>query len=302
MDRASLHQLNFTHLRSFWAAAQEGSIAGAARRLHLSQPTISEQVRDLEKTLGVDLLERHARGLEPSPAGEVVLGYADAIFGLARQLGEALADGTAQPSVRLRVGVAETVPKRIAWRLIEPALRLERLSLECREDDTDRLLADLAVHRLDLVLSDAPLPAGSGVRGFNHLLGESSVAWFALPGVVPKGAWPARLDGAKVLLPADGPQRRRIDDWCETSGVRPRVVAEFQDTGLLKAAGGAGAGAFPAPAAIATGLERELGCEMLGQVESIRLRYYAISPERRLTNPAVVAITRAARAQLEDLA
>ncbi len=297
----TLAGLNFTHLRSFWATVQEGGITAAARRLGLTQPTVSEQVRDLERALGHALLERRGRELVPTAAGRTVLTYADGIFSLARELGEALATGR-DPQPRLSIGIAESLPKRIAWRLIEPALRGQAsVRLDCREDDLDRLLSDLAVHRLDLVLADAPLPAGSG-SGFNHLLGESGLSWFARPEVVPEGPWPRRLDRAPVLLPAPGSAlRRRLDDWFEQQGLHPRIVAEMQDTALIKAAAGAGAGACCAPAILADGLARELGLVRLGDAEGLRWRCYAISSERRLTDPAVLAITRAARTTFEDL-
>lgn len=299
MPQQRRRELNFTHLRSFRAAASEGGIAAAARRLALSQPTVSEQVAALERSLGCALFERRGKSLVPTEAGRRVLAHAEDVFAAADRLLEALEDEHAAP-VRLMVGVVETMPKRVAWKLLEPALALpESVTVECREGPLDRQLAELATHQLDLVLSDTAMPPGSAVLAYNHQLGESGVSWFARSGVVGDGPWPARLDRARVLLPTEGPLRRRLDEWIEAAGLRPRVVARFQDSALLKAAGGAGAGAFPAPSVLAATLATELDVEELGPCEGVTERFFAISPERRIANPAVIAVCRGARLLLE---
>ena len=294
MPSARRPELNFTHLRSFRAAAIEGGIAAAARRLGLSQPTVSEQVAALERTLGRALVERRGALLVPTEAGRAVLAHAEEVFAAADRLVHALGDDHVLPA-RVVVGIVESMPKRVAWKLLEPALALpEPVQLDCREGDLDHHLAALAMHQLDVVLSDAPIPPGASVTAFNHQLGESAVAWFARPGVVPPGEWPRRLDRAPVLLPALGPLKRRLEDWIERAGVRPRIVARFQDSAFLKIAGGHGAGAFAAPSVLTQTLIDEFAVEELGPCDGVGERYYAISAERRIANPAVVAICRGA--------
>lgn len=297
----SLPELNFTHLRSFRAAVRAAGIGAAARSLGLSQPTVSEQMAALARAVGQPLVERRGDRLEPTAIGRVVLAHAEEIFAAAERLARAVAAGVDAGSApqRVVVGIVETMPKRVAWRLLEPALTLPQgTAFDCREGSQSRLLAELAVHALDLVLSDTPLGAGQAIAAYNHLLGESAVAWFAQPGLAP-GAWPRCLDGAPVLLPAAGtPLRHRLDEWLHGHDLRPRLVGEFQDSALLKAAGSSGAGAFPAPAVLAESLQAETGVVRLGACTGLAERFYAISPERRVSDPAVAAICRGARGLL----
>jgi len=295
MANTRLADVNFTHLRSYRAAISCGSIAAAARQLGLAQPTLSEHISSLERALGHSLSERRAGIMIPTVVGQRVLEEAEVIFSAAQRLNDTL-DHDHQAPVSLVIGIVETVPKRIAWKLIEPATMLpERVILHCKEGSFDALLAELSIHRLDVVIADAPLPPAIAIQSYNHLLGDSGASWFAVPGLIPPGPWPRRLHEAPILLPSASPLRRRLDDWCENAGIRPRLVAEFQDSALLKAAGAARAGAFPAVTVLADQLAQEIGAELLGHCTGINERFYAISPERRITNPAVEAICRSAR-------
>lgn len=297
--------LNFHHLRYFWVVAREGSIARACERLHVSQPTISGQLRELERSLGGAVFVRRGRHLEPSPLGRTLLPYADDIFATGRELVRALAGGgNAGQFLRLAVGISDQLPKLATYRLLEPVLQgPERVLPVCIEDQPRRLFAELAVHALDVVLSDIPLDSSLGVRGHNHLLGESGIAFFAAaqlkPSVLKRG-FPASLTNTPMLLPTEeSPLRRALDGWLLSRDIAPRITGEFGDSALLKAFGQAGVGVFAAPSVIGAEICRQYDVVEIGRAEEIRERWYAVSLEKRLTNPAVVAITRAARRQLE---
>lgn len=295
--------LNYHHLHYFWTVAREGGVARAGAKLRLSQPTISAQVRLLERRLGERLLQRKGRGLELTEIGRVVFRYADEIFGLGRELLDTVHGRPTGRPLRLEVGIAEAVPKLVARRLLEPALHLpEPLRMVCREDKPDRLLADLALHQLDVVLSDAPVPPGSGVRAFNHLLGECGIAFFAAPRLAdklaarPEARFPRVLDGAPFLLPAENSAlRRALEAWFDAENLRPAAAVEFDDSALMKVFGQHGAGVFAAPRVIAAEIRRQYRVHQLGQTEAVRERFYAISYERRVKHPAVLAIRDAAR-------
>jgi LysR family transcriptional activator of nhaA len=294
--------LNYHHLLYFWTVAKEGSVARATQRLRLAQPTISGQIRQLEQQLDLKLFQRQGRNLVLTDVGRVVYRYADEIFGLGRELMDVLKSRPAGRPLRLTVGVADAVPKLIVRRLLDPAFRIgEPLQLVCREDRAERLLAELALHALDLVISDAPIPPQIAVKGFSHLLGECGVAVFGTPSLVQRHrrGFPRSLDGAPMLLPTDdNVLRRSLDQWLEANGLRPRVVAEFEDPALLKTFGQAGRGLFPGPAVIAREICRQYGVRVVGRLDEVRERFYALSAQRRLEHPAVVALTRAARDQL----
>jgi LysR family transcriptional activator of nhaA len=232
----------------------------------------------------------------------VVHGYADEIFGLGRELVDVVKGGTSGRPARLAVGIDNVVPKLIAYRLLEPALRLETpVLMVCREDKPERLLAALAVHELDIVLTDAPLGGGLSARVYNHLLGECPVTIFGAEALARahRPRFPRSLDGAPFLLPTGGTAlRRTLDAWFEAEGLRPRVVAEFEDSALLKVFGQAGRGLFAAPAATERDIGRQYGVRRVGGIEAAKERFYAISVERKLRHPAVVAISRAARTEL----
>jgi LysR family transcriptional regulator, transcriptional activator of nhaA len=291
--------LNYHHLRYFWAAAREGGVVRASRRLRVSQPTVSAQIRELEQALGEKLFRRQGRRLVLTEVGRLAFRYADEIFSLGRELLDTLHDRPTGRPARLSVGIANVVPKLIAYRLLAPALHLpEPMHIECVEDRPERLLAELATYGLDLVVADAPVGPGMKVKAFNHLLGECGVSLFAserLHAQHRKG-FPGSLDGAPMLLPtASAALRRDLDQWLERSGVRPRVVGEFEDSALMKAFGEAGSGIFPGPTAIEREIKAQYGVRVLARVPKLRERFYAITVERRLRHPGVVAISEAAR-------
>lgn len=294
--------LNYHHLRYFWAAAREGSVTRASQKLNISQPTVSAQIRELEQALGEKLFTRSGRALALTEVGRTVYRYADEIFGLGRELLDTIHDRPTGRPVRLSVGIADVVPKLVAYRLLEPALELpEAVQVECLEDHPERLLSELAVHRLDVVISDAPVPPAVKVKAYNHLLGECGVTVFGAEALVRahKGDFPRRLDGAPWLLPTgETTLRRSLDQWFEAEGLRARVVGEFADSALLKVFGQAGLGFFAAPSAIADEVRRQFRVKALGQVPGLRERFYAVTVERRLKHPAVLAISEGARRDL----
>lgn len=291
--------LNYHHLLYFWVVACHGSVTRAAAELRLAQPTVSTQLRTLEEVLGEKLFARTGRRLVLTDVGRLVFRYADEIFGLGRELLETVKGRPTGQPMRLTVGIADAVPKLIAYRLLRPALTgAEPVRIICREDKPDRLLAQLAVHGLDLVLSDAPIGPTTKVRAFNHLLGECGVTFFATPALARtcRRGFPRSLGGAPMLLPTDNTAlRRSLDDWFESEDIRPRVASEFEDSALLMAFGQAGMGLFPAPSAIERQVRSQYGVVVVGRLDAVCERFYAISGERRLKHPAVVAISEAAR-------
>ena len=291
--------LNYHHLLYFWVVACHGSVTRAAAELRLAQPTVSTQLRTLEEVLGEKLFARTGRRLVLTDVGRLVFRYADEIFGLGRELLETVKGRPTGQPMRLTVGIADAVPKLIAYRLLRPALTgAEPVRIICREDKPDRLLAQLAAHGLDLVLSDAPIGPTTKVRAFNHLLGECGVTFFATPALARtcRRGFPRSLGGAPMLLPTDNTAlRRSLDDWFESEDIRPRVASEFEDSALLMAFGQAGMGLFPAPSAIERQVRSQYGVVVVGRLDTVRERFYAISGERRLKHPAVVAISEAAR-------
>ncbi len=294
--------LNYHHLLYFWTVARVGGVSAAAAELRLAQPTISGQLRILEEHLGSKLFHRVGRRLELTDTGRIAYRYAEEIFTLGRELMDAVRGRPTGRPVRLAVGIADQLPKLIAYRLIEPALKLpEPVRVVCREDKPERLLADLAVHELDLVLSDAPIHPSMNVRAFSHLLGECGVTVFgtrAIAGKLRRG-FPRSLDGAPALLPTENTVlRRSLEQWFQQHGLRPNIVSEIEDSALLKAFGERGVGVFFAPAAIEAEIRRQYRVVVIGRLEAVRERFYAISVERRLKHPAVVAISDAARDKL----
>lgn len=295
-----MDDLNFHHLNHFWAVARTGSLTRAARDLGLTPPTLSAQIRQLERVLDQRLLRRVGRGLALTEQGRVVLRYAEEIFGLGRELRSALAGEieSGRP-LRFEVGITDALPKLVAYRLLAPALSgPEPIHLVVREDRPPRLLADLALHRLDLVLSDSPLGSEAKVRAFHHLLGECEVACFAAPVLAKKlrRDFPASLHGRPFIAPIEGSAlRRSIDSYFEREGVRPHQVAEVEDSALLKVLGQQGLGAFAAPRVVSREIRQQYGVVELGVLPGITERFFAISAERRLKHPAVVALSQAAR-------
>jgi LysR family transcriptional activator of nhaA len=294
--------VNYKHLHYFWAVAREGGVARASERLHLTPQTISGQLSLLEEYLGVDLFTRVGRNLELTETGRLVLSYADEIFSLGGELEEVIHQLPEGRPQLFRVGVVDVLPKSIAHRILEPALQVsESVRMICREASLDTLLAELAVHRLDLVLADRPIPPTVSTRGFSHKLGECAVSFFATKKLAKKlkGDFPRCLDGAPLLLPSSGNQLRSgIDQWLDKHRLHPRMVAEFDDSALMKAFGQEGAGIFIAPAAIEAEVEWQYQVAAIGRLDEVKEHFYAISVERRVTHPVVSAVMEAARETL----
>lgn len=290
--------MNFKHLHYFWTVARSGGIARASERLHLTPQTVSAQIKLLEEQLGTALLRPAGRGLELTEAGRLALSYADEIFALGDELESALAGHRGAPILPFRVGITDVMPKSLAYQLLSPTADLaEPVRLICREGKLDRLLAELALHRLDMVLADRPIPANINVRGYSHKLGECALAFFAAPELAHRCAdFPACLDDAPLLLPGDDATvRSRIETWLEKNRLVPRVVGEFDDGALMMAFGQAGGGYFPAPAVLAEAIEAQFGVKRVGLVEEILDVFYAITGERRITHPAALAVIKNAK-------
>ena len=298
----NLETLNYHHLRLFWAVAREGNLTRASARLHLTPQTVSGQIRALEEALNEKLFRRSGRRLVLTEKGRVALRYADEIFSVGRELLTAFGGQPTGRPVRLTVGVADVVPKLVAHRLIEPALHLETpIHIVCRGAAPEKLLADLAVHRLDVVLSDGPIPPGVSVRAFNHLLGKCGVTFMARASLASglREGFPGSLDGAPVLLPGDGTVlRQELEGWFGRCGVRPEIAGEFEDSALLEVFGQAGAGFFAVPTVIENEVARQYEVQSIGATNDVAERFYAISVERRVQHPGVAAICEAARSAL----
>jgi len=292
--------LNYHHLLYFWTVARVGSISAASKELALAPPTISNQIRKLEDDLGEELLERSGRKLILTDMGRIAMRYADEIFSLGQEFSIAMKERPTGRPLRFCVGIADVLPKVIAFHLIEPALRLQLpIHLVCREDRPDHLLADLAVHDVDVVLSDTPASPSANIRAFNHLLGECGVTFLAPKKLAfVKKRFPRSLDGAPFLLPLDNTALRRdLDEWFYSQNLRPKIVGEFADLALLRVFAEEGFGAFGVPTVMEEQMRR-YGFHKIGATEDISVRFFAISVERQLRHPAVVAVCDAARNSL----
>jgi len=294
--------LNYKHLRYFWMVARSGSIAKAAEQLHLTPQSISGQLTEFADSLGVELFRRVGRRLELTETGTRVLRHAEDIFSAGDALLEAVRDQSATKSTVFRVGVSDSVSKAVACRLVAPALALdEPTRLICREGRLAALLADLAVHQLDMIIADRPMPSHLSVRGYNHLLGESELGVYAAPALAEAldGDFPACLNHAPLLLPGeDFSIRARLMQWLHAHVASLRVVGEFDDSAMITAFGQSGAGLFFAPATIADTIGPQFGVVLLGTIPTLREQVYAITTERRISHPATQAISRAARETL----
>ena len=294
--------LNYHHLLYFWLTVKTGSVTAASDELRLSQSTVSAQIRSLERALDEKLFRRHGRRLVPTDVGQVVFQYAEEIFGLGRELVDAVKDRPTGRPLRLNVGVADVLPKLVAHRLVAPALALDApVRLVCTEGKPPQLLAELALHDLDVVLSDTPADPGVAVRVFTHLLGECDVVLVAAPTLAERHrrGFPRSLAGAPLLVPGTGTSlRRALEQWLTSVDLHPRVVGEFEDSALMQAFGREGVGIFPIPSVIERDVCRQSGVRVVGRLPDVRERFYAISAERRLKHPAVVAISSAARNEL----
>ncbi len=297
-----MRHLNYSHLQYFWTVAREGSVAKAADVLNLTPQTISGQLKLLDEAVGQPLFNRVGRRLVLSDMGRMVYEYAEEIFTVGAELANVVRGQQMGGPSNLSVGIVSSMPKLIAERIVAPAMMAEQsVRVRCHEASLEQLLSELAVHRLDIVLSDQPVPDGLNLKAYNHRLGESSMSFFAQRGQARRyrSRFPDSLADAPMLLPSpNSALRRRLDDWFETHSVFPRIVGEFDDSALLKAFGEAGAGIFAGPTVIAEEICRMYRMAVIGETDEIKERYYAISSERRLRHSSVVMITDTARADL----
>jgi LysR family transcriptional activator of nhaA len=294
--------LNYHHLFYFWIVAREGGLVPAGKVLRLSHPTLSAQIHSLEDQLGEKLFTKVGRRLSLTEVGRVVFRYADEIFTLGREMVDTVKGRATGQPLRLDIGIVDVVPKLVVRRLLQPALNLpEPVRPVCHEDSFEELLAELALHALDIVISDAPVPTGSSIRAFNHLLGETPVSFLGTRSLVKtyKPGFPGSLHGAPMLLPLESlTLRHSLNHWFDRNKIKPRVIAEFQDSALLNVFGGDGLGLFAVPTVVEDEVIAQHGVRLLGRADEVRERFYAISVERRLKHPAVVAISDAARQAL----
>jgi LysR family transcriptional activator of nhaA len=293
--------MNLKHLFYFWKTAKEGGIVRAGEALHVTPQTISGQIGLLEDSLGVELFSRQGRALELTDAGRLALSYADEIFSLGAELEQAIRHYPKGRPATFRVGVSDALPKQLAYRLLEPAVAVgEPLRIVCREGRLERLLTELAVHRLDLVIADTPLPATLDVRAYNHRLAESGMSFVAAPALAARCAkrFPDCLAELPLLVPGeDSSARLKLMRWLEKVRLRPKIVGEFDDSALMTAFGQAGVGVFPVPTVVEAEIVAAYGVTLLGRSAEARTEYFAISAERRVTHPCVLAIAESARAR-----
>lgn len=296
--------INYKQLYYFWNVAKAGSIARASESLHLTPQTLSGQIGELERNLNTKLFHRVGRRLELTEAGKLARSRADDIFQIGKELESLLHHLPNGGEIVFRIGLADVIPKSIAYRLLAPAIQLnDPIRIICQEDKQERLFAQLAIHKLDLVISDRPLPNEFSVKGYNHPLGHSDIDFFATQELAARysRSTTQSLHAAPLLLPTSNTLlREALDHWFSEHGVQPRIVGEFDDTALMKAFGQAGAGIFPAPTVIADEIQKQYGVIRLGITTSIQVQYFAISVARRLTHPAVVAISQSAKQNLFD--
>ena len=281
---------NYRHLYYFWVVAKEGGMSRAAARLDMAVQTVSAQVRELERDLGCQLLKPAGRGLALTEAGVAALRQAEQIFQMGEALPEIVRAATQVASVRLTVGIADGLPKLVVQRLLQPVLGTPELRLVCHEGEMADLLADLAMHRLDVVLSDHPAPFNRHLKVHNHPLGTSGMGWYAPPTwwTLARKGFPASLGQVPVLLPTShSTVRARLDQWLTQHGLRPRVVGEFEDSALLETFGGSGLGVFPAALSVQDDLMKRHHVRLLGPCEGVEEHYYAISTERKVEHPVV---------------
>ena len=297
-----MRHLNYSHLQYFWAVAREGSITKASEVLHLTPQTISGQLKLLEESVGEELFTRVGRGLVLTEAGHLVFQYADEIFSLGAELSSRLKNGSSGIPAHLRVGIVNSIPKLIAMRILQPALNEETsVKLVCVEGEFEDLLGKLAVHQLDMIISDHGISAGLNVKAFTHLIGQSGTTIFAKRNIARRyeNKFPESLNNAPLLLPtANNPMRRALEEWMDNLEISPNCIAEFDDSALMKAFGEEGLGLFPSPSAIAEEIQLMYGAKAIGDVPEVIENYYAISPERRLKHPIVLKIIEDARDNL----
>lgn len=286
-------QLNYRHLHYFWITAQEGSFTRAAERLGVAVQTISAQIALLEKSLGATLLSPQGRRLVPTEAGRIAMDHASQIFQLGKRMRQTIEDTSGKQPLRLTVGLSDALPKLIAYRLLSGALTMpEPVRLVCEEGDFAELIADLALHRLDVVLTDRPA-AGGNLRVYSHPLGDCEITLFGVPALAERyrSGFPGSLADAPLLVPTrDNALRGRIEQWFSARDLKPRVIGEFEDSALLMTFGRGGLGLFPAPAILADDIAAEYGAEPVGNLTDVREQFYAITAERRIRHPALEAL------------
>lgn len=294
--------LNYHHLLYFWVVAREGSVAKASVELGLAQPTISGQIHALERALGHKLFARSGRNLVLTETGQVAYRYAEEIFTIGRELQHTLQGGPAGSAVRFNVGLVDVIPKLVAYRLMEPAMRTGGgMRIIARDGKPDRLLADLSVHTLDLVISDQAVAPTIKVRAYNHLLGETPVTVFGAPKLAAKAQknFPESLTGLPFLLPTENTQlRRELDEFFADRTIRPLIVAEFEDSAVLKTFGEAGEGFFAAPSIIEDDIKARYNVKVIGRLPEVKERYFAVSLDRKVKHPVVQAILDHARTKV----
>jgi LysR family transcriptional activator of nhaA len=295
--------LNYHHLLYFWSVAKHGTVTKACEEFRLAQPTISGQIRLLEQMLGEKLFVRAGRRLALTEMGHVVFRYAEDIFATGQELINTVkGQGKNGTPSRLVVGIVNAVPKPLSILLLQSALKLDRPThLICREDNLHKLLTDLTMHRVDLVIADSPAPPSVTVQAYNHPMGESGVTLFATPKLAAqyRRSFPKSLEGAPILLPTpDATLRRLMDQWFVHRELSPKIVGEFDDSLTLKTFGQDGYGIFPGATAVEKEICRQYRVQVVGRLDSLKQHYYAITVQRRLTHPAVLAIVHAARRDL----
>lgn len=294
-----MNWLNYHHLLYFWTMAREGSISKAANSLHLSQPTISGQLRQLEKSVGSKLYERHGRDLRLTDTGKMVFDYAEEIFSTGQELMERLKGTQSGHSLVFTVGIPDFLPKQVAFRLIEPVFRMhQKIQVICNEGKLSDLLADLALHKADLILSDSPAGSQVSVKAYNHALGECGVSWVATKNLAAllRPGFPNSLAEQPLLLPNQNTVlRRSVEQWMDRQSFEPNVAAEIEDSALLKLLAAEGLGVAPVADSVLRDLEDRYGLHVVGRLNDVAIQFYAISVERKVTHPAVITILDAAK-------
>ncbi len=297
-----MQRINYQHLFYFWNVAREESITRACEKLHLAQPTISGQLTVFEEAVGEKLLYKNGRKMALTDTGRMVFRYADEIFSLGQELTNTLKGRPTGRPLRLILGVADALPKLVVYRLIEPVFQLpEPVQIVCYEDKAERLMAEISLQGIDLVLSDAPLAQSSSANAFNHLLGECTVTVFGTPqlAAVYRPDFPRSLTGAPFLLPTSNTAlRRSLDQWFDTENIHPKIQAEIEDSALIKTFGSGGAGLFVAPTTVETQIQRQYDVEIIGRIDAVKERFYAITARRKMKHPAVTAVLENAREKL----
>ena len=296
--------LNYHHLRYFWTVAKEGSLARAAEKLHVSQPSISEQIRELESAFGEKLFQREGRNNKLTAAGHVVFGYAEEIFALGRELMNAVRQRPGAKVLRLYVGVADSVPKLVTNEILKPVFAMPQTAhVICREGKMEDLLAQLAAHRLDIVLADEPASSSTNFKTYNHSLGETGTTFFAEKKLAAKlkRNFPKSLHDAPALLPTENTSlRRALETWFREQQIQPRIVAEFEDLALMKVMATEGRGFIALPSVAVKDAVGHYGFQTIGRTEKCRVQFHAITAERRIAHPAVALITSQARVMMKN--